>query len=179
MSISNQTGIEDVITLSSISDYDSMLASTYGSDTITLSDHANVVTSGGYTVGTNWPGNLTVGTLNTTGLGLNPGNLTGSITGLSGVHPNTAWSTNLSTNTSGKLQLNGDNADIEVNGVSLMSLIDELKERLNWLTVNPELESEWDELRELGERYRELEKQCKEKAKVWEKLKSMPPPAML
>jgi hypothetical protein len=178
MSTSNQTGIEDVITLSNISDYDSMLASSsYGSDTLTLSDLNSTVTSGGYVVDSNltWPGNLTVGTISTAGLGLNPGNLSGGITGL---HPNAVWSTNLSSNASGKLQLNGDNADIEVNGVSLMSLIDELKERLNWLTVNPELEAEWDELRELGERYRELEKQCKEKAEVWKKLKSMPPPVI-
>ena len=39
-----------------------------------------------------------------------------------------------------------------------------------------ELEADWDELRELGERYRELEKRCKEKAETWNKLKAMPPP---
>jgi hypothetical protein len=38
------------------------------------------------------------------------------------------------------------------------------------------LEKEWDELRRLGERYRKLEKKCKEKAEVWKKLKAMPKP---
>jgi hypothetical protein len=51
-----------------------------------------------------------------------------------------------------------------------------LKERLNWLQPNPDMESEWDELRELGERYRELERQCQEKSQVWNTLKTMPKP---
>lgn len=173
MSTYNQTGIEDVITISNISDYDSMLATNDSSDSITLIDPANTsVVSGGYTVGPDWPGNLTVGSISAATLN------SGAITGLGSTHPNTVWSSNLSTNASGKIQLTGDNADIEVNGVSLMSVINGLKERLNWLEPNPKLESEWDELRELGERYRALEKQCKEKAEVWKKLKSMPPPTI-
>ena len=173
MSTSNQTGIEDTLTLSSISDYDTLLSTNFSSDSITLLDPANTsVVSGGYTVGPAWPGNLTVGSISAATLN------SGAITGLGATHPNTVWSSNLSTNASGKIQLTGDNADIEVNGVSLMSVINELKERLNWLEPNPKLEAEWDELRELGERYRALEKQCKEKAEVWKKLKSMPPPTI-
>lgn len=76
---------------------------------------------------------------------------------------------------SGKLSLLGEEADIEVNGRSLMSAIAALEERLNVLVPNPELEAEWDELRELGERYRELEKKCIEKGQMWKKLKSLPP----
>jgi flagellar motility protein MotE (MotC chaperone) len=53
-----------------------------------------------------------------------------------------------------------------------------VEERLNILTPNPELEKEWDDLRKLGERYRKLEKKCKEKAETWNKLKAMPPPAV-
>lgn len=173
MSTFNQTGIEDVITLSSISHYDSMLATNYSSDSITLTDPANTtVTSGGYTVGANWPGNLTVGTL--TSATLNPG----TITGTTFAYPNTVWSSNLSNSTSGKIQLTGDNADIEVNGTSLMSMLREIKERLNLLEPNKELEADWDDLRALGEQYRELEKKCKEKAEAWNKLKSMPPPTI-
>ena len=41
------------------------------------------------------------------------------------------------------------------------------------LVPNPDLEAEWDQLRELGERYRELEKLCKEKSTVWNKLKKI------
>lgn len=76
----------------------------------------------------------------------------------------------------GTMELRGENADIKINGRSLMEAITKLEERLNVLVPNPELEKEWDELRELGERYRELEKKCKEKGEMWKKLKSMPPP---
>jgi hypothetical protein len=74
---------------------------------------------------------------------------------------------------SATLSLQGDNADILVNGRSLMSAINALEQRLNILVPNPELEAEWDELRELGERYRELERQCKEKGDMWAKLKEI------
>lgn len=77
---------------------------------------------------------------------------------------------------SGKVSLNGKDADVEINGKSLKAWMEQVEERLNMLTPNPELEKEWDELRKLGERYRKLEKKCKEKSEVWKKLKSMPPP---
>jgi hypothetical protein len=47
---------------------------------------------------------------------------------------------------------------------------------LNILTPNPEMEAEWDQLRKLGERYRKLEKKCREKSDMWNKLKAMPRP---
>jgi hypothetical protein len=95
--------------------------------------------------------------------------------------PNTVWTTNtsdwsISTNQSATLDLKGDNADIRVNGRSLMDAIDALEQRLNILVPNPELEAEWDELRALGDRYRELEKKCQEKGDMWAKLKAMPAP---
>jgi hypothetical protein len=95
--------------------------------------------------------------------------------------PNTVWTTNtadwsISTNQSATIDLKGDNADIRVNGRSLMDAIDTLEQRLNILIPNPELEAEWEELRELGQRYRELEKKCQEKGDMWAKLKAMPPP---
>lgn len=77
---------------------------------------------------------------------------------------------------SSTISLRGEDADIDINGKSLMKTLEALEERLNMLTPNPEMEKEWDELRELGERYRELEKQCKEKSDMWKKLKSMPKP---
>ena len=77
---------------------------------------------------------------------------------------------------SGKMELKGDSADLTINGKSLKDWMERVEERLNILTPNPELEQEWDELRRLGERYRKLEKKCKEKAEVWKKLKSMPKP---
>jgi len=74
------------------------------------------------------------------------------------------------------MSLRGENADIDINGKSLTAWMERVEERLNILTPNPELEKEWDELRRLGERYRKLEKKCKEKAEVWKKLKAMPKP---
>ena len=76
----------------------------------------------------------------------------------------------------GRVELKGDSADLTINGKSLKDWMEKVEERLNILTPNPELEKEWDELRRLGERYRKLEKKCKEKAEVWNKLKSMPKP---
>jgi hypothetical protein len=97
--------------------------------------------------------------------------------------PNTVWTTNTadwsigtSVGRAGTMELKGDNADIKVNGRSLMDAIDALEQRLNILVPNPELEKEWEELRELGDRYRELEKKCQEKGDMWAKLKAMPAP---
>jgi len=82
------------------------------------------------------------------------------------------------TNQSGTLRLQGENADVDINGKSLKTWMDKVEERLNILTPNPELETEWDDLRRLGERYRKLEKKCREKADMWKKLKSMPKPKL-
>ena len=84
------------------------------------------------------------------------------------------WATHVSP----KIRLDGEGADIEVNGWSLMDAIQRMEERLNILHPNTELEAEWEELRELGNRYRELEQHIKDKMKVWDKLKSMPPPEL-
>lgn len=77
---------------------------------------------------------------------------------------------------SGKITLKGDNADIEINGASLLDMIKGIQERLNILQPNQALEAEWDQLRELGEQYRALEKKLTEQGKMWETLKKMPPP---
>ena len=123
--------------------------------TITVSDNTGL---GGYTIGT----------------------------GGTGISPNTVWTTNTTATgsfrvspdytASGRMELKGDGADIDINGKSLKDWMERVEERLNILTPNPELEQEWDDLRRLGERYRKLEKKCKEKAEVWKKLKSMPKP---
>ena len=99
---------------------------------------------------------------------------------------NNMWTTNTTTgwngtsaadlNQSGKLSLQGTNADIDINGKSLMKTLEALEDRLNMMVPNPELEKEWDDLKKLGNRYRKLEKKCREKAEMWNKLKSMPKP---
>ena len=78
-------------------------------------------------------------------------------------------------NQSGSIDIQGQNADIKINGKSMKTWMEAVEERLNILTPNPELEAEWDELRRLGERYRKLEQKCKDKAKMWEALKKVQP----
>ena len=77
---------------------------------------------------------------------------------------------------SATIQLDGDDADIKVNGWSLMDAIQKIEERLNILHPNTKLEAEWEELRELGKRYRELEQHIRDKQATWDRLKAMPPP---
>ena len=77
---------------------------------------------------------------------------------------------------SSTIDLKGENADIKINGISLVDTLKTIQDRLNILRPNPELETEWDQLRELGEQYRELEKKLKEQGDMWAKLKAMPPP---
>ena len=76
------------------------------------------------------------------------------------------------------VHIKGENADLLINDKSLTTWMEKVEERLNILTPNPELEKEWDDLRRLGERYRKLEKKCREKADMWQKLKNMPSPAL-
>ena len=78
-------------------------------------------------------------------------------------------------NQSGSIDIQGQNADIKINGKSMKTWMEAVEERLNILTPNTELEKDWDELQELGERYRALEKKCKEKARMWAALKKVQP----
>ena len=78
-------------------------------------------------------------------------------------------------NQSGSIDIQGQNADIKINGKSMKTWMEQVEERLNILTPNPELEAEWDDLRRLGNRYRALENKCKEKAQMWAALKKVQP----
>ena len=157
----------DTINLGDLSqDSQSMIGGGYTTDSLTISSISLTDTLSGPTY-----------SISGTGVGI--GAAGGSY------YPNTVWTTNGtsavdwsvgSTNQSSSIELRGDDADIRVNGRSLMDAIDALEQRLNILVPNPELEAEWDELRELGQRYRELEKKCQEKGDMWAKLKSMPAP---
>ena len=81
---------------------------------------------------------------------------------------------NMKVEQSGQIDIRGEKADIRINGKSMNKWMEQVEQRLNILTPNPELEKEWDDLRRLGERYRKLEKKCQEKAKMWEALKKLP-----
>ncbi len=101
-------------------------------------------------------------------------------TGYTYASPNTVpWistgTSTLSVEQSGSIEIQGENADIKMNGKSMKTWMEKVEERLNILTPNPELEKDWDDLRRLGQRYRALEKKCREKAQMWEALKKVQP----
>jgi hypothetical protein len=141
-------------------DQDTM-ASSNTVDTITLgSGYGSMTISGGSPVYTIGP--ITTGV---SGPGFNWSN--GSSSSAVDINSNQG---------SGVIDVKGENADIKFNGVSLKDTLKGIQDRLNLLQPNPELETEWDQLRELGEQYRKLEAEFKEKTKMWNTLKSMPPP---
>jgi hypothetical protein len=72
----------------------------------------------------------------------------------------------------GKLKVNGDDADIQIGEVSLKKFMEDVNMRLNIMQPNTKLEKDWEELRELGDQYRQLEKELIEKARVWDILKT-------
>ena len=162
--------------IASIETIDLSSLSGLATDTISLGT-INLNPGGGYTLGSGTASNA-IWTTTTTGTG------TGAIgQQLYTIGPNTvSWGdlsvagSPLTQSSSGKLTLRGEQADIDINGKSMLQWMQKVEERLNILTPNPELEKDWGDLRKLGERYRKLEKKCKEKAEVWKKLKSMPPP---
>lgn len=80
-------------------------------------------------------------------------------------------SSNLIAPNSGTIKLSGENADIDINGVSLKDTLAGIQERLALLTPNPQLEKEWEELKALGDAYRKMEADIKSKMKTWDILK--------
>jgi predicted NACHT family NTPase len=61
--------------------------------------------------------------------------------------------------------------DILLNGISLQDTLKKIEERLGILHPNPKLESKWKLLKDLGDQYREIEKDLLDKEKMWELLK--------
>ena len=80
-------------------------------------------------------------------------------------------SNNAALTVDGQLELKGEKADVVINGVSLSDTLKDIQERLNILVVNQKLEAEWDQLKELGEKYRQLEAELTEKQRMWEIIK--------
>ena len=117
--------------------------------------YSNVSLSSPYTVGTgiNFPNTI----YTTTGTTASPWTYS----------PNTV---------SSKITLDGPDADIEINGVSLWTTMQEIANRLNIMHTNPELETQWAELRELGEQYRKLEQHILDKQATFDRIKAMPAP---
>jgi hypothetical protein len=145
--------------------YDISLGSNYDLFDDTMNNTISIGAAGG---GGLWGTSITTnpGIIYTTNVG-NPGQ-TLTWNGI-----NTSWDT-ITTNTSGELHVKGDaeiEGDLKVKGKSLADAIDNIEKRLAILHPNKELEEKWDQLKALGERYRELEKDILEKEKIWETLK--------
>jgi hypothetical protein len=139
-------------------------ATTTTNATVTLSPSAATLTSGGYVI-TN-PNGPTYTYTGITGGGGGYGGGTGA--GTVGIG---SWSAQSAVDMAGVLQLNGDKADIKINGVSLNETLKTIQERLNILVPNSLLENEWIELKKLGEQYRKLEAELEEKSRMWTALK--------
>jgi hypothetical protein len=88
----------------------------------------------------------------------------------SGLHSSELSNSTITINTNGIEMQPG--TDIVIGGQSLMKTLDVINERLAILQPNTRLESEWTELKELGERYRAMEQDLLEKARAWDILKS-------
>ena len=99
-----------------------------------------------------------------------------NVTVNSGMNFGSTWLGPLSTGTSAKIQLNGEDADVEVNGWSLVDAVKRIEQRLGLYQPNHELESEWSELRELSEQYRKLEQHILDKQATFDRIRAMPAP---
>ena len=106
-------------------------------DTITLSssDCNNTITGGGYTVSPGYGAvpNISITSPNvyTTSGSLGPFTISNGGTNASPWYSATA---------SSKIKLDGEEADIEINGISLLKTMQEIQSRLNLLQPNTDLE---------------------------------------
>jgi hypothetical protein len=85
---------------------------------------------------------------------------------------NTSWDTTITSNN--PLHVKGDaeiEGDLKIKGKSLADAIDNIEKRLAILHPNKDLEERWEQLKALGEQYRELEKDILEKEKIWNTIK--------
>jgi hypothetical protein len=68
------------------------------------------------------------------------------------------------------IQVKGDaefEGEVTIKGKKLSDMFEKIEERLAILHPNPKLEDKWDELKELGKRYKELEAEIIEKERMW------------
>lgn len=148
-------------------------------DDLTIDDTITLTGAGYNNIGTNSIPPLTTSQISA----LNWGTATGAYIA-TGVTPGLYTTTNTAT-TWGTLTINDDikgsslnvkgdaefSGDVKIQGKSISEMFDRIEERLAILHPNPTLEDKWDELKELGKRYRELEKDIIEKEKIWKILK--------
>jgi hypothetical protein len=106
--------------------------------------------------------------LTSTGGGsLNWGNLNGTSTSFGTISADSSLK-------GSTLKVKGDadfEGEVTIKGKSLTCMLEKIEERLAILHPNEKLEDKWDELKELGKRYKELEAEIIEKERVWAILK--------
>ena len=71
----------------------------------------------------------------------------------------------------GNLEI-ADGYDIKIGGRSMLATLDTIAQRLAMLETNKELEQEFEELRALGDQYRKLEAELKQRMQTWDLLKA-------
>jgi hypothetical protein len=84
-------------------------------------------------------------------------------------------STSTSSSINSTLTVTGDTeitGNLTVKGRNLCDLLDIIESRLAILQINPALEEEFSELRELGDRYREMEAKLTEQKRIFKILKT-------
>jgi hypothetical protein len=85
---------------------------------------------------------------------------------------NSVWTTSGADNWYAKqAKVSITDSDLVIDGLSLRDFMKTVNERLAVMVPNPELEKEFEELKECADRYRELEKKFLEQMKVWQTLK--------
>lgn len=106
-----------------------------------------------------------------------------STSGSGGSGTNYTWTGTSPSYDTGVLKVNGSPPSLQVSGDAEISgnlkwrdrdmdkWIESVESRLAMLKPNPKLESEFDQLKALGDQYRALEKEILEKQKVWDILK--------
>jgi hypothetical protein len=73
-----------------------------------------------------------------------------------------------------QLHVRGDadfEGDVKIKGKSIVNLINNIEQRLAILHPNEKLEEKWEDLKKLGDMYRQLEQEILEKEKMWAILK--------
>jgi len=86
----------------------------------------------------------------------------------------TAWTNPVTITQKSTIDLQGEDADVVINGESLKQTLKEIKEALripSKLKQDHKLEKEWAELQEAADHYNKLLKEYREKQRVWDTLK--------
>jgi len=147
-----------------------MMSSAMSSDSIDTITLTGTDSSPTYTISS--PGNVSGGLYwGLNGTSANPGQV------LTSNGTNTSWAniTLAEPDIKGAtLKVNGNadfDGEVTIKGKNLTDMLEKIEERLAILHPNEKLEEKWDELKELGKRYKELEQEIIEKEKIWSILK--------